>query len=127
MQQNLLILIVDDSEFARKTLGIALSGHRYIFAKNGQEAVNIFKEKKPNLVFLDLGLPDIPGVQVLAEFIKLKADSYVVIVSGNDTKETVIECISAGAKGYIVKPFSKFTVEQYIDNYVKSINFDELF
>jgi CheY-like chemotaxis protein len=112
-----LLLVVEDNEFSRKLIATALNGRRYLFAKNGKEAIGFFEVNKPDMVFLDIELPDLTGLTVLSELLKVDPAAFIVMLSANSDKETVVKCIKSGAKGFIAKPFSKAKVDSYIEKY----------
>jgi two-component system, cell cycle sensor histidine kinase and response regulator CckA len=114
------ILIIDDDPNLRKTLGDILRsrGFEPSAAANGVAGLATMKEHSFNLVLIDLGLPDIPGVEVLR---KIKAEhplSEVIILTGNATLDSAIEAANSGAFSYLVKPYE---IEQLILNIQRAI------
>jgi DNA-binding NtrC family response regulator len=100
------ILIIDDDLNLRKTLAdiLALLDFAPVTAGNGAEGLALLNEKPADVVLIDLGLPDISGVELL---IRIKADypsTQAIILTGNTTLETAIECMRDGACDYMVKP-----------------------
>ena len=102
------ILIVDDNElFVEAVLDILdLKQFKYESANNGAEALKKFREFRPDLVLLDLGLPDIDGIALIKKFKIGTGKVKVLVLSGDDKKETIKEAKEAGADEYFVKPFS---------------------
>lgn len=112
------ILIVEDDELNRTLLERRLSNNNYkvTVCGNGVDAISLSKEKKFDIILLDINLPDISGVEVL-EKIKTNAETKkikVVMVTANDDRETVLNCIEKGASDYLIKPFSMRIVNERI-------------
>ncbi len=104
---GLRVLVVDDERAIRRYLHAALNAQGYtVFdASNGQEALNAVVNDKPDLVILDLGLPDLDGVEVtrrLREWTQLP----IIILSVREQEEDKIAALDAGADDYLTKPFS---------------------
>ncbi|MFN7039519.1 MAG: response regulator [Alphaproteobacteria bacterium] len=117
-----LILIVEDNEFTRKVLSTSLNGINYLFAKNGKEALSIYNQHKPALVFLDLNLPDILGMELFVEIKNINPNAFIVIMTADNSTETVKNAIQSGVSGYITKPFARAKLEQYIEKYNETKN-----
>ncbi|MBN1522158.1 MAG: response regulator [Candidatus Aureabacteria bacterium] len=107
---ELKILIVDDSIIARQMLRKILEeeGVKQIQeALNGAEAVEKYKSFQPDLVFLDIIMPDVPGDKTLEEIMAVDKDARVIMLSSLGTKEKVLECLKKGAENFIMKPIEK--------------------
>lgn len=102
-----LILVVEDDPQIRKFLRIALEseGYHYIEAENGREALRLSSSRKPSLVLLDLGLPDMDGMDVL-EMIKNVSNLPVIICSVRNEDKDILAAFHSGADDYINKPFN---------------------
>lgn len=102
-----LILIVEDEENIRYSLAAALTreGYRTISAENGEEALAAAAEQSPDLVLLDLMLPDISGLDV-CRLIRREADVPIIIVTARDAEPDIIGGLEMGADDYVTKPFS---------------------
>ena len=110
---NAKIMICDDSALARKQLEdvIHTVGNPVTFqATNGQEAIDIYKEKHPDMIFLDLIMPVVDGKDALKEIIEFDPSAKVVIVSSIGTKEVLMETLKLGAREFIQKPFSELQI-----------------
>ncbi len=107
------ILIIDDDANLRKTLGDILRGQGYEIAVAGcgEEGLSLFREKPANLVLIDLGLPDIPGMKVLEQIKALSPATEAIILTGNASLDTAIEATNRGAFSYLLKPYE---IEQLI-------------
>ena len=104
------ILIVDDSFYMRTMLKNMLTDAGYDVvgeAPNGQTALQLAKETTPDLITLDVILPDNTGLDVLKEIKKDQPDMKIIIVSAVGQEVIVSEAIENGALAYIVKPFSE--------------------
>ncbi len=102
------VLLVDDSIFMLKTLKDMLGGTEFEIvgtAASGSEALKKYEELKPDVVLLDIVLPDESGNQVLGKILEADKDASVIMVSSLGTQEKVIECLKKGAKHFITKPF----------------------
>ncbi|MBZ8134426.1 response regulator [Afifella sp. IM 167] len=100
------ILIVDDEPQIRKFLRVALGAHSFevIEAQNGREGVQTAALKEPDLVILDLGLPDMDGKDVIAR-LREWSSVPVLVLSVRDGEEEKVAALDAGANDYVVKPF----------------------
>jgi two-component system chemotaxis response regulator CheY len=102
------ILVVDDSSFLRNSLKKILEDHGYEvvgMAENGLEAITKYKELKPDLVTLDIIMPQMNGLEVLKLLKAVDPNACVVMVSSMSAKQSVTDCVQAGAKNYILKPY----------------------
>lgn len=102
------VLIVDDVAYVRKTLKQILTarGFRVVGeAENGQEAVRLFHEVRPEFVVMDLVMPVMNGVEATRQILRNDPDALILILSAMTQETLVTEAILAGAKDYIVKPF----------------------
>ena len=112
------ILIVDDSRTSRKMLRNILesNGHEIIDeAVNGQEGVQKFQALKPDVVTLDITMPVVDGVEALKMIKALDPESKVVMVTAAGQKNTMIECIKAGANEFLTKPFEQQEIVDVIN------------
>lgn len=100
------ILIVDDDEHLLLALSQALSeeGYRVLATSDGPTGVQIFKEKKPEIVLLDLGLPTMNGIDVLRQIRTIDQSAKVVIITGYGAKSFNVEALNAGATAFLEKP-----------------------
>lgn len=110
-----LVMIVDDDQLLRTLTGNVLSqDFRLTFAKNGQEALLKFVEMAPDVLFLDIGLPDISGHDVLESIFQIDPEAYVIMFSGRKDKENMMRALNAGAMGFVGKPFTRDKLFHYI-------------
>ncbi len=116
------VLIVDDAIFMRKMLGDILEKGGYEIcaeAENGVEAVDKYVECKPDLVTMDIIMPDISGIDALKEIMKKDRDAKIVMVSAMGHQSLVVEAIQAGAKDYVVKPFQPSRVLEAVQRVLR--------
>jgi len=102
------IMVVDDSFFARKMLREILTKHGYEVigeAKNGEEAVTYFQELNPDLVTMDICMPNLSGIEALDQILELKPETKIIIVSSTNSKEIVRRTFQGGAFDFVVKPY----------------------
>ena len=102
------ILIVDDASFMRMMIKDILTKNGFEVigeAENGAKAVEKYKELDPELVIMDITMPEMDGIQAVKEIKKINNEARVVMCSAMGQQAMVIEAIQAGAKDFIVKPF----------------------
>ena len=113
------ILVCDDSVLARKQLMDAVkeiaSGAVFIEGKNGAEAVDLYKSEKPDLVFMDIVMPEKDGNAALSEIREFDNEAVIIIVSSVGTQEQLKKAIHLGAKDFIQKPFEKNQIKEIIE------------
>lgn len=104
---NLLILVVEDDAPVRNLIGTTLKthGYNYMTASTGESAVMQASSNNPNVVLLDLGLPDIDGVDVIKK-IRTWSELPIIVISARTEDKEKIEALDAGADDYLTKPFS---------------------
>jgi two-component system, OmpR family, KDP operon response regulator KdpE len=103
----LRILVIDDEPPIRKLLRVGLSAHGYqiVEASNGKMALELLSEQTPDLVILDLGLPDIQGHELLRTM-RARNDSVpIVVLSSRDDETGKVQALDFGADDYVTKPF----------------------
>jgi len=118
-ESSLKILVCDDSMLIRKKLKEVLKSCGYgnvSEAANGQEAIDIYKESNPDLVFMDIIMPFKNGIEAVKEIIEFDKDAKVVMASSAGTKEHVKEAIKAGAFEFVQKPWEKEQINKILVN-----------
>ncbi len=109
------ILIVDDAMFMRSTLKMMLRKKDYNVvgeAQNGIEAIKQFKTLKPDIVTLDIHMPEMGGIDALTEIMKINPKVIVVMISAAGDQKHVLDAMQLGAKNFIIKPFTEDKVFQ---------------
>lgn len=115
------VLVVDDSLFMRKILKDILGeiGQTdLVEASLGREALELFESEKPDVVLLDIILPDMSGDEVLKKMMEMNREAKVIMVTAVGQKSMIEECVKSGAKGYIVKPFDKEKVKAEFQRWI---------
>jgi len=106
------ILIVDDEAPIRQTMGFYLedNGYNVLEAENGRVGLELFKQIKPDLVMVDLRMPEMDGLEVLAQITRQSPDTPVIVISGTGIIADVVEALHLGAWDYLVKPIEDLSV-----------------
>lgn len=118
MKKKKTVLVVDDLAFVRTTLTDILTdaGYQVVAeAVDGIEAVEKWKQFRPDLVTMDIVMPRLNGVDATKEIMKMDRSSVVVMISSMDQVHLVMEAIQVGAKDYIQKPFHSKEVISVLD------------
>ena len=104
---NPVVLVVEDDAPVRNLIVTTLNTHEYKFhsAVNGTEAIMMASSYNPDVVFLDLGLPDMDGIEVIRQ-IRTWSNMPVIVISARNDDEHKIEALDTGADDYLTKPFS---------------------
>ena len=104
---KLQILVVEDDAPVRNLIKTTLKAHdyKYIIAENGQEAIRQATTSNPDIVLLDLGLPDIDGVEIIKK-IRTWSNMPIIVISARSEDSDKIEALDNGADDYLTKPFS---------------------
>jgi two-component system chemotaxis response regulator CheY len=100
-------LVVDDSEFARRNMTKILTsvgGEAAGFAANGRDAIEQYMKLKPDLVFMDITMPEMEGVEAVQEIMGRDATAKIVMVSSNGYQEMIKAALASGAKHFLTKP-----------------------
>ncbi|MCY9663944.1 response regulator [Paenibacillus alginolyticus] len=113
------ILVVDDAAFMRAMLKDILVNLNYEVVaegRNGHEAVHLYKRYKPDLVTLDITMPEMDGIDALKEIIRFDHQAKVIMCSAMGQQKLVVDSIQAGAKDFLVKPFNKDRIATAIES-----------
>ena len=118
-----IVLIVDDNELERKLVGKVLSEElcELVYAKSGAEALALLRKVRPDLILLDVDMPEIDGLETLR---RLKQSPHlasipVVMVTGHSEKEMVVKCLKAGAADFAVKPLERLNLLKKVRRYLQ--------
>ncbi len=110
------ILIVEDDLFSQKLIVNSLPDTFNIsLSKDGQNALSQYFIRAPDILFLDIGLPDIDGHDVLEKILEHDPHAFIVMLSGKGDKDNITKAIKNGAKGFVGKPFTREKLFQYIE------------
>ncbi len=120
------LMIVDDSNVIRRKIERCYQGSKAFevvaSACNGLDAVDVFKEVHPDVVTMDLTMPEMDGVECIEALIKINPDILILVISALSDKATGIEALEKGARGFICKPFSDDTLVEALDELTESTN-----
>lgn len=111
------ILIVEDARGSRESIKDALYDPKFKVvgeAYDGEDAVEKFKQLKPDIILMDIVLPKIDGITTIKKIMKLNSKAYIIAISALYKTEQINKVMNAGAKDYLIKPFN-------IDDLVEAI------
>jgi len=106
MEENITVLIVEDDKYIMSLTTIYLKdeGYKTVAAITGKEAVALFYANNPDIILLDLGLPDMDGMEVIRK-IREKSSAPIIVVSAREEESEKIRALDLGADDYMTKPF----------------------
>ena len=117
------VLIVDDATFVRNKLKKIVEKLDFAEvvgeASNGEEAVTLYNDLNPDLVIMDLVMPNRDGIQAIEDIVKFDKTANIVVVSAMGQESSIAEAIEKGAKEYIKKPFKDDEVYTIIERLLK--------
>lgn len=118
------VLIVDDATFIRKKIKKIIEKIEYADvigeASNGDDAITLYKELKPDLVTMDLIMPQSDGVKAIEEIMKYDKKAKIIVISAMGQELTITEALGKGAKEYIKKPFKEEDIYRTIERFLKA-------
>jgi CheY-like chemotaxis protein len=115
-RESMDILIVEDDSLSRMMIKNVLMGDFTVhMATDAAGAIPAYLEAAPDIVFLDIGLPDMSGHELLGGLMRIDPEAYVIMFSGRKDQDNVLRALNAGALGFVGKPFSRGKLYQYID------------
>lgn len=130
MQQKIMdILVVDDQPGVRYLLDIVIneSGHKAYTAQNGLEAVELARTIRPDLVFMDVRMPIMGGLEALARIKSITPETEIIIMTAYGSDETIEEAKNLGALGCMAKPFDIDDIKNFILDYSRKNLRDDIF
>lgn len=116
------ILICDDSLLVRKKMKDCLNelgDFNVIEASSGEHSIEMFRQNNPDLVFLDIVMPDKNGIDALNEMKKINGEAKVIMLSSSGTKAHLKASMDAGATDFIQKPWEESQIEHIVKNIFK--------
>jgi len=115
------VLIAGDAAFIRMKLRKALEelGLEVIEAANGAEAVQQFNAHRPDLVLMDITMPEMDGLAALKAIVAQDASAQVIMVSALGQESVVMQALQAGAKDFVVKPFQPDQIKQVVQRWLQ--------
>lgn len=111
-----VLIIIEDDAFSRRLVENVLQ-KQYVMhgLESGQNALSTYAILAPDILFLDINLPDVTGHELLERIMALDPSAYVVMISGNADKANILQAMERGAVGFVAKPFSREKLFQYIE------------
>lgn len=116
-KKDLTVLVIEDNEMFRKLAIDMLSGYHVHSAINAKEGIEKFKKHTPDITFIDIGLPDMSGLEILNQIKAIDPHAFMVMLTASNLRQDVQDSLKSGARGYIVKPFSRQKIKESIDKY----------
>jgi two-component system chemotaxis response regulator CheY len=110
MSEKIKLMIVDDSSIIRQVISKYLNSFNVEIvgtASNGVEALEVFKKTSPDIITLDITMPEMDGLTVLEELLKMDSQVKVMVVTALNDKATGLKAIKLGAKSFVGKPFTE--------------------
>jgi CheY-like chemotaxis protein len=120
----LKLLFVDDEQGVRETIQMvfkSVPNYQLFLAESGKKAIEIASKEKPDLVVLDMMLPDMRGDQVFRQLKTIDPQINVVFLTGLDAEKVVYQVEELGARGYITKPFDVFKIQEMLQKLVPDL------
>ncbi|SMC70767.1 sigma 54-interacting transcriptional regulator [Sporomusa malonica] len=107
MNSNYTVMVVDDEDSVRRLLSAVLKreGYQVVCAESGEEALSKFKTVQPDLIIMDIRMPNIDGITAFKEMRKIRQNVTVILMTAYAAVETAVEAIKLGAFDYVIKPF----------------------
>ena len=117
------ILIIDDSALSRRIMKRSLGEeHTYIEAESSMRGLELYFIEKPDLVFMDLTMPEVSGMEALAQLKQLDPDAHVIVGTADIQEITRQQVMDLGADGFVTKPFNAQVLRQLVDGLFKDSN-----
>jgi DNA-binding NtrC family response regulator len=115
------ILVVDDEKEICTILydNLSQEGYRVVTAYNGKKALELARKEKPDLVLLDIKMPEMDGIEVLRRIKKIRKKIVVIMLTAYGTLETARKAMKLGAYEYITKPFDLFQLKSIVKEVLK--------
>lgn len=118
--KNLTFVVVDDAIFMRTIIRRMIEEESNFTVvgegENGYDAINQAKEHQPDIMTLDITMPDMDGIRAVSEILKVSPNTRIIMVSAMGQQSMVIEAIKLGVRDFVIKPFEKSRVMQAIKN-----------
>lgn len=111
----LKLMIVDDSNIIRNKISRAHNQTKFELvatAKNGIDAVEQFRKYQPDVVTMDLTMPEMDGIECISKLMSMNPDVAILVVSALSDKATGIEALQIGARGFLLKPFTEEELDE---------------
>lgn len=120
----LKLMIVDDSNIIRSKIRRSHNDQKFSLvatASNGKEAVEMFKNNQPQVVTMDLTMPEMDGLECIEKLIALDPTVAILVVSALSDKSTGIQALELGAQGFLLKPFTEEQLSEALDELTRHL------
>jgi two-component system chemotaxis response regulator CheY len=118
------VMIVDDAGFTRAMLKNIINDTNYAEviaeAQNGKEAISLYQKLKPDIVTMDLIMPEVGGLEAIDNILKIDKSASIIVVSAIGQQDLILEATRKGAKDFIRKPFKKDQVVEILQRHIKA-------
>lgn len=118
------VMIVDDAGFTRAMLKNIINNTNYAEvvaeAKNGKEAISLYQKIKPDMVTMDLIMPEVGGLEAIDSILKIDKYASIIVVSAIGQQDLILEATKKGAKDFIRKPFKKDQVAEILERHINA-------
>ena len=121
----LKLMIVDDSNIIRNKISRARDAEKYdvvATARNGREALELFKETSPDIVTMDLTMPEMDGIECIEELSSTNPEALRLVVSALSDQATGIEALEKGASGFLLKPFTELQLSDALEEMTEDVH-----
>jgi two-component system chemotaxis response regulator CheY len=122
--KTLKLMIVDDSNIIRRRIERSQQIARLKVvgaASNGREALDLFRRTQPDVVTMDLTMPEMDGIECVEQLVALNPNVLILVVSALADKATAVEAIARGANGFLCKPFSERQLNEALQELLSEI------
>ena len=125
------VLVVDDTAILRSIIKDILvefcgvSRNDIVEAADGRKAVTEYKRTKPDIIFLDIAMPNLCGVEAVKRIIEIDPDAKIIMCTGKGERESVKECVYAGAQDYLLKPIIPHRLVAAVEKIMGPLNVAE--
>lgn len=110
------IMVVEDDPFScRLVENVLKQNFSLTIVQEGKQLVSQYVLKAPDVLFMDINLPDVNGHELVSKILSFDPHAYIIMLSGNSDRENVMQAVQRGAKGFVGKPFSREKLYQYIE------------
>ena len=120
----LKVLVVDDSPIINRKICMMMDqiGYRVVgTAENGEEAIAVYKQCRPDVVTMDIAMPVMNGIEATRQIVKMYPQATIVMVTSHGQEKMVLDALKAGAKGYVLKPFQPKKIYEVIEKACKRV------
>jgi two-component system chemotaxis response regulator CheY len=115
IREQTCVMVIEDDVFTQSLVKKVLPQKcDVVMSADGYSALTLYVKTAPDIVFLDIGLPDVTGHDLLEKILEIDPEAFIVMLSGSGDQANIMQAVKAGAKGFIGKPFTKDKVREYL-------------